>query len=172
MQISFNRFRVIGVTAEEMQRGLFLGIQNSSFEGCILHDYFLLLMAKYQFNGTLQWNTLDENVLSYNYGLALQRFHFATPIFQDAIVQLIEGGFYDRWISHYLKDRFATWKPEDAGPIVLTMNHLSIGFKLWLLMILLSSLAFVGELLYFHVPRYLKAIAVLYSIRAFVRRYH
>lgn len=54
-------------------------------------------------------------------------------------------GIIDYWYSYQI-DLTGVANPFDIGPQVLTMDHLSIAFKVWLAPVMLSIVVFIIEL--------------------------
>jgi hypothetical protein len=61
--------------------------------------------------------------------------------FNEKITQMVESGIME-WVL-----RQKASKPEESEPVELSLDHLSIWFKLWAGFLLIASVAFVGEVL-------------------------
>ena len=138
-------------------------LQNSSIKNFARENEFVFKTYNYkkEFKDRLYFRKLEFNVTSRN-------FHVLVPHENDylystldwKIKQLVEGGFFVHWFDRYLKDH-SLRKPEpepDDDKIVLTMDHLSVGFIIWFGMLLISSVAFIAELVQIYVPNYLRGI--------------
>lgn len=68
------------------------------------------------------------------------------PIFIKKVNQLIEGGFFNLWFSHQRKPS-SEHKIQVETKIVLKIEHLGVGFSIFLVLLLITILVFVGELL-------------------------
>lgn len=118
---------------------------NSSFKGCILDENIASLVRRNDLKANITWDILPEQVISFHYAFAFFSHHFLFPIFNEKIEQLINGGFIDFWMKHLTKTRWILEKPDPPEPVVLTMNHLEIGFQIWLICLLASFVIFLGE---------------------------
>ena len=103
------------------------------------------------------FHQLDQKVLSYNVHVIFplrQQFLYST--FDWKIRQLVEGGFFVHWFDRYLSDS-SLRKPEPKDSrVVLTMDHLSVGFNIFLGMLMIALLAFSVELARVHLANYLR----------------
>ena len=134
-------------------------LQNSSFKGFVFDNELGFSMCNYkkQPQDRLYFHQIDCKIRSYNvhYILPSNR-NFLYSTFDWKIRQLVEGGFFVHWIDRYLSDS-SLRKPEpepDDDKVVLTMDHLSVGFIIWLGILLIASLAFIAELAQFHLSNF------------------
>lgn len=90
-------------------------------------------------------NVLKENLFSDTAGLvfgAKSRFYFP---FNKAISQLFEGGLTDFWRNNYYEmNKRNLYRPE-SGPEVFSMDHLAVGFYIWLACLAIGSISFLIE---------------------------
>ena len=123
--------------------------QNSSFDGAMLYPELEMYLYNYKkaAKDKFHFNTLKEKMISYNVAVALpDSINFMHSTFELKINQLIQGGFFYHWIEHYMTDQSLIEKEVEEDKIVLTINHLSVGFTLWLGMLMFASIAFTIEL--------------------------
>ena len=138
-------------------------LQNSSFKGFVLDNDLAFLMYNYKKEpkDRRYFHQRDYNIHSYNVHILLpSKFHFLYSTFNWKIRQLVEGGFFVRWHKRYLSD-WSLRKPEpepDDDKVVLTMDHLLVGFIIWLGMLLIASVAVIVELARVHLPHFLHGI--------------
>ena len=110
-------------------------LQDSSFKSSgIFNDLFLSMYNyKKEPRDRFYFNQLEQKLLSHNVHISLPRkTHFLYSTFDWKIKQLIQGGFFDLWMEHYTSHS-SLQKPEpdpDEGKVVLTMDHLSVGFTI------------------------------------------
>lgn len=142
-----------------MQKDLFKEIQNDSFVGALLNtDENFNGASIFNRDGTLHFNLLRETVhltstfQSFNHAIVFGLNSYLYHSFNDLITGLIENGIFCTWIEnkHYRLTRQMT---KESDKIVLTMEHLSTGFNIWLCMLTLPMIAFIGELGIFWIPR-------------------
>ena len=136
-------------------------LQNSSFKS-FLHDNelaFSMYNYKKEPKDRLYFHQLEKKAFSYNvYVMLPLKNNFLYSTLDRKIRQLVEGGFFVHWIDRYLSDS-SLRKPEpDDDKIVLTLDHLSVGFIIWLGMLLIASLVVIAELMRVHLPNYLRGI--------------
>ena len=133
--------------------------QNSSFKGSsIFNDLFLSMFNyKKEPEDRLYFNQLDQNVISHNLHIKMPRkSHFLYSTFDWKIKQLIQGGFFNVWIERY-KSHSSVQSPQpdpDKGKVVLTMDHLSVGFIIWLVSLAIASAVMVLEHARFHLSNF------------------
>lgn len=69
----------------------------------------------------------------------------------EKIKKLVEGGFIKHWFSNHMKIvkqvRAKEWNPLKSNPRVFTMDHLGIGFLIWLECLAACIVVFVGEII-------------------------
>lgn len=125
---------------------MFRVLQNASFRGC-----FIATIVKDELS---EFHFLQKQVVTFNWAIGFDRNSFLSSIFRVKIEQLVTGGFYDEWLRlfNYKRDLRKKKEPKPYDT-VLTLQHLSIGFYIWLLMCLLSTCAFLGEMLKYWGPK-------------------
>ena len=144
-------------------KSLFDHLQNSSFKSFTIDNEVAFSMHNYKKapKDRLYFHQLDEKILSYNIHVNLpKKRNFLYSTFDWKVRQLVEGGFFVHWIDRYLSDS-SLRKPEpepDDDKIVLTMDHLSVGFIIWLGMLLIASAVFIAELARDYLSNYLHGI--------------
>lgn len=114
--------------------------RNSSFNGAAFVNMFV---TKNFTEGTDGHSVklLKEGMFKVFKGLQIPRNSVLFESFNNIIKRLLEGGILQIWIKQYYED---VKKPEQ-GPTVLTMEHLSVGFFIWLFFLLLAALGFIIE---------------------------
>ena len=135
-------------------------LQNSSFKGFLLGNDFTISMYnhKKEPKDRIFFHRLDQKAFSSNVHVHLPlKYNFLYSTLDRKVSQLVEGGFFVHWIDRYLSDS-SLRKPEpepDDDKVVLTMDHLSVGFIIWLGMLLIASGAFIAETARVHLANYL-----------------
>lgn len=84
----------------------------------------------------------------------MPRHHFLYESFNEIIKKLFEGGIIKTFIEPYYLIRNTQGKKQ---PEVLTLDHLMIGFQLWLFFLVVATLGFFIEFLIRSVRRKFKA---------------
>lgn len=86
-------------------------------------------------------SVLPETVMSGHSGLVFPQHHLLFRVFNKKLIQLKSGGI--------IQDLVKIAKPQDAEPYdgssVLTVDHLTIGFHIWLIVALIALIAFCIE---------------------------
>ena len=138
-------------------------MQDSSSKNFVLDNDLAFSMYNYKKKpkDRLYFHQRDYDGVSYNVHIFLpSKCHYLYATLNRKIKRLVEGGFFVRWHERYLND-WSLRKPEpepDRGKIVLTMDHLSVGFTIWLGMLLIASVAMIAELVRFYFANYLHGI--------------
>ena len=137
------------------------GLQDPLFKGTAIYNELAFSMYNYKKEpkDRLYFHQLEQKVLSHNMHVALpkqQNFLFSTLDWK--IKQLVQGGFFYHWMDRYLSHSSVQAPEPEDGQIVLTMDHLSVGFTIWLGVLLIASIAFIGELFTFHSSNYFRGL--------------
>lgn len=105
-----------------------------------------IVRAKIMSKNEFRMKRLEQRIYGIYHGLRIPTNHFLYPSFNQKIDQLVTGGIIDEWYSKQKNHRYVVQKPPKTAPFVLNMNHLSIGFQIWLSLLLVAFLVFLGEL--------------------------
>ena len=143
---------------------------NSSFKGAAVQRELDLFMHNYKKRPEerLIFRKLEQKAISYNLAVTLPPFwSFLHSTFKSKVNQLIHGGFFKYWLDPYLNHPSMIEEPLEEDKIVLTFDHLSVGFTLWIGMLLIALLSFIAELARFRVPIYVKALVIKIVLRSF-----
>ena len=60
-------------------------------------------------------------------------------------------------------------KPLEENKIVLTFDHLSVGFTIWIGMLLIAMLGFIAELARCYYSNYVKALVICTVLKRFYK---
>ena len=141
---------------------VFKQLQNSSFKGFAIENQLTFEMHNYKKEpkDRLYFHQLEQKIISYNVHVGFFGDDYLYSTFDWKIKQLIEGGFFAHWVDRYFSHpSVQAPEPEpDDDKVVLTIDHLSVGFIIWLGMLLISSVAFITEFLRVHLANYLQRI--------------
>lgn len=147
-------------------------LQNSSFKGAAIYNDLELIMYNYKqpLEYKLNFIRLDQKVISYNIGIDLpsQKSYLLTTI-KLKLKQLIEGGFFNHWMDNYLTHQSLFEEQFEDDKVVLTIDHLSVEFLLWLAFLLISLLVLIAELLRFTIFNYIRAMLFETIFRSFLK---
>lgn len=138
-------------------------ITDYSFKGSLIQGNFEVVMKRTEHKGKYSWHFVDAKLFSFFKGLVFPRNHHLFSKFNEKVMQLISGGFFDYWISNCTKSVYNTEKPA----VVLTLYHVSIGFQIWALMLLISTLVFLYEMLRYWGAKTVKVLLFEIIIRRF-----
>lgn len=138
--------------------GILNETKNSSFKGTALlaDSHLLFYNYKKQPADKIFFHKLKQIFLSYNMAIILPERIIYQSTFKFKINQLIHGGFFDHWMNKYLHHPSLLKKQEDDNKVVLTMDHLSVGFSIWLAMLLIASMMFITELARSKIAKYFR----------------
>lgn len=95
-------------------------------------------------------------------------FHFYSPLFEpfdERIHQLQSSGLISYWYELESNDRGLKFKASDIGPQVLTMDHVTVGFMVCLVPLVLSLLTFLIELAVFKLKEMFRSLKIILAIR-------
>lgn len=106
------------------------------------------LVEELQLNVSLK--ILDHKLVTSFVCIDLEHNGFLNDRFSSKLTQFIESGIFNHWRSHHVVELNQT---ETSEPQVLTMEHLSAGFFLFLICLLISIFFFIFELLKFNIER-------------------
>ena len=123
------------------------GLQDSSFKGVAIFDEATLKAQNYKREVKLKFEIIEQKINSHNFGVDSNPESFLNPIYLKKIPQLIEGGFFQLWFERASSHRSLAEKVEEDDKVVLTMDHLGVGFIFTVVLLLISMVAFIGELL-------------------------
>ena len=154
---------------------IFNQLQNSSFKGAaICNDYdFSMYNYKKQSIDQITFNKQEIPVISYNLGVRLpHQKSYLLPTFKRKINLLIQGGFFTHWIDSYLTHNSLIEKEIDDPRIVLSLDHLSVGFTVWLSFLIFALLALVAELAKFYFSNFIYAIVFQKLLKTFYKLKH
>ena len=138
-------------------------LQDPTFKSFAINNEFVFSMYNYEKEpkDRLYFHQIEQKILSYNVHVGFNPvYDFIFLTFDWKIKQLVESGFFALWIDrHFSHPSVQAPKPEpDDNKIVLTMDHLSVGFIIWLGMLSIASVAFIAESVRVYLKNYLQGI--------------
>lgn len=128
-------------------------IRNASFQACLIENHLELLMLNEKHRGEYRWKFMDMKIFSFHKALIFPRFHHLYSTFNAKMSYLTTGGFFELWLKRWKKSRYNVEKPPEPDPTVLSLTELGIGFQIWLIMVSISSAAFITEFLIYYGPK-------------------
>lgn len=159
-----------GETDEVLTPLLVKNLTDPSFKGSVLAKDNFVAMKTIAFKGKYRWKFLEQTAFSYSEAMMFNRFNYLYSTFNEKINQLITGGFLHHWQEKWTKHRIITEKPPPPDPVVLDMEHLSIGFKIWLIMLGISTMAFIIEIVHHWGPKLYDLIIFHYILSMFYKK--
>lgn len=114
--------------------------RNSSFNGAAFVNIIITKEFTEGPDGQ-QVKLLKEGMFKVFRGLQIPRNSVLFESFNNIIKRLLEGGILQIWIKKY----YEVVKKLEQGPTVLSMEHLSVGFWIWLFFLLLAALGLIIE---------------------------
>lgn len=94
-------------------------------------------------NITIKLKLLSESFFTLHYGYTMYPTYFFAQQMNRKITQTVESGLMNYWIS---KHQPIPILETPTGPEVLTLEHTLVGFKIWIVCILISSTTFFVEI--------------------------
>lgn len=140
-------------------------LTESSFKGSVVVNYNFVMTKTIELNGEYRWKFLDQKILSFCEGIAFDRQHYLFSSFNEKMKQLATGGFINHWLEKFTKHRYIVEKIPPDDLIVLDVERLSIGFQIWLIMLGISTVAFIGEMVHYWGPKLYKMIIFYFILR-------
>ena len=141
---------------------IFKQLQDPTFKGFAVYDIFGFTMYNYKKEpeDRLYFHQLKKKIyISHNVHVGIQtNYDFLLTTFDWKIKQSVEGGFFAYWIDKFVSHSSVQAPEPEDDRVVLTMEHLSVGFILWLGILLIASVAFVAEFTRVHLANYMKGI--------------
>lgn len=132
---------------EKNMTTILVKLQDPSFQGVAIYDEATLNGANYNREKKLNFNVIDRKIVSYNFGIKTNPFSCLEPVFVKNINQLIEAGFFQLWFHRARSHRSLAEIIVEDNKVVLTLNHLGVGFTIWLCVLSFAVLAFIAECL-------------------------
>ena len=145
---------------------------NSSLKGFAVYPELYLFMYNYKkrLEQKIKFRNFEDKAISYNLVVTLpEQFKILHSTFKSKVNQLIQGGFFKYWLDPYLNHPSMHEKPVEEDKIILTFDHLSVGFTIWIGMLLIATLGFIAELARFHVSNYVKALMINIVLKCFFK---
>lgn len=139
-------------------------VDNSTLKISLMTTDIESIMARTRSNGKIRMKLLDETLKHLHRGLIFPKHHSLFQAVNTKIGQLTSGGLIEYFkfenvnISNLEAMQFKNIQPEIYEPIVLTMDHLYIGFAIWACCLALSFLVFIGENIVYYSNRRFKKI--------------
>ena len=122
-------------------------LQDSSFKGAAVFDEATLKVQNFERQENLKFEIIERKIFSYNLGVATNAYSSLNPIYLKKIWQLVEGGFFKLWFDREHNYRSLAKEVEEDKKVVLTINHLGVGFLIILVLLTISMVIFFGEML-------------------------
>jgi len=97
-------------------------------------------------SGFKNYKIIEETFLSTSEGITLIFSHAINEAIDEKIAALLESGIISYWIEQALKEATIIGNLDMDGPQVLTMDHLFIGFTIWLIASTFTIVVFVIEI--------------------------
>lgn len=113
-------------------------------------DYYHFVKRKFRDRyGNYQLKTLKTNIVTVPLEMLLSKGNPLLPRIDEILLMTSEFGLIGYWTQKITMRHSADEKEQHQPETVLTFDNLRGGFLLWFVGILLATMAFCGELLYF-----------------------
>ena len=140
---------------------IFNQLQSSSCKHFVIFNELALSMLNYKKEpkDRLTFHQLDKKLFSHNIHVSLPlKSNFLYSTFDWKITQLVQGGFFNHWMDRYLSHPSVKAPEPEDNRVALTLDHLSVGFIIWLGMLLIATVAMITELVRFKLANYFRGI--------------
>lgn len=118
----------------------------------IMSPYLLSMLQNNQYrSGLSSLELVEERLAGVHMSVMFPYFSPLFEAFNEKIQLMLSNGLIDYWHKNFANRRGLKIKIDDIGPQILTMEHVSIGFLVCLFPMVLSILAFVGEIAVFKI---------------------
>jgi len=114
---------------------------NSTNDKILIADTFQII--DYNSNHSEPFKILNERIVSYFEGY--RHYDPLINILRRIIGKFTEAGIIDQMSAMHHNFSLLRPEPEPSEPIVFTMSHLAIGFKLFGICIIVSAFSFIYE---------------------------
>lgn len=139
----YEHFKIEKIESSEITLSFIRKIlSDGTKRGFIIHTDGLGVLYNFT-NPEIKINVLPEKIMTNNVGFFFAKNHFFFDSFNRKLIQLLEGGIGDKIIDDH-NVHLASIK-KTGGPVIFTLNHLSIGFELWLFLLGASAVVFLVE---------------------------
>ena len=129
-------------------------LQNSTFKGAAMFNEIELSLYNYKKPADQRlhhFNVLHEKFISFSRAVCFEPAKFLLhSSFKKKIKQLVEGGFFVHWLDRYKSHGSLVEKISEENKVILTWDHLHVGFTIWLAWLLIASMAFIAEQIKFY----------------------
>lgn len=122
--------------------------EDKTFRDAIIATRDDILRLKFQQKENFTMKVLDEELFTMFFGMAFSQHHFLYKPFNNIILRVVQSGLIDKWFKEHYGDK---WTEGKKVPVVLTWEHLYVGFYIYLVCLALSTAEFLVEILYFRV---------------------
>lgn len=109
-------------------------------------------------HGFTSLRMMNESIRIIQMGLAFNEYSPFYETFNKKIDEMISNGLATRWISAWINLENFISSSDPIGPQILTLDDLGIAFQVCCIPLVLSVIAFVGELIFFWSKFYFKTI--------------
>lgn len=103
---------------------------------------------------------LKENIGTIYYGIIFKPFNPFFDMLNIKFSKLFEAGLIKHWFSVKHNPKGFDHKLDNIGPEILTMDHLEIGFIVWLIPLAISIVVFAFEVVVNHMKSYRKKLNI------------
>lgn len=112
-------------------------------------------MVRNTFRENFTMKVLDEELFTIYIGMVFEPLHYLYKPFNDIILRLVQCGLIDYWMQLFSGTIYKNIA-ERSKPVVLTWDHLYVGFYIYLVCLALSAAGFFAEILYFRLNFFIR----------------
>lgn len=121
----------------------------------VFPEIFSYIHNDFYRNGFSSLSFLKESVRTFFLAKVFRKFSPFFEDFNEKIGQIFSSGLYFKALNEEMKPKDIKKVIEEIDPEVLTISHLSVGFKICFVSLAFSVLAFFSEVLIFKLKTFL-----------------
>lgn len=110
---------------------------------CIIASNDLLTLIINLSKGKIRFFSLKEKVITELRSFIMPKNNFLLEPFDRALTRLFETGHTNVIVKYWAKVHYQF--EELPTKVILTLDHLGVGFKIWLVFLLIALSIFIGE---------------------------
>lgn len=145
-QFSFLRANIKDIDWMDNHNPIFVkDLLSDGSKRCIIASNDLLTLIINLSKGKIRFLSLREKVITDLRSFTMPRNSFLLEPFDRALTRLFETGHINLIVKYWAKVHYQF--EESPTKVVLTLEHLGVGFQIWLVCLLIALSIFAGEII-------------------------